>query len=682
MMPRFACLLLLGCSTIYAASAQTLQGPEVVPGSTVRLVVAVPNTTPTRPAPVEIRPADGVTIRDISTTVLPRIDEVRFTANIPPHAAPGTFAIATLVSTPRGGPSILIHCYVRVRAQESSEAETTSTSQLPRAELTTVPQRPDAPASLPPIPSLTAATPALPDVQQLPAPLLPPVEQGFSNGPAAVVPPAGRESENTLQGLMYAGATELAPDNRSEADVGFGIDLSGRVGSGGSTQVNAVYVYGWNPGLSPVLRYGLHRSRGHLRVRAPAWSFEGGEIRPENPFAGGVTRADGASLQKTNGLLIGSITAGRPKYFAGGWGGHLVQASVGVGFNAGSVSLIASDAARPVQTSRVRANPAPREDSEQIVEDLARVGELLSGEDRLRSGGVETRLKFGGHNIMARAGWLDLVGLEGERASGPVIAGTYTFAGRHGSFNGQVRNGPPSVPGTALMGDLVTLGGKVTVVGPFALIGRAYRREFSLLGRDSPTRSSGAVAGIEYSKGQARFHLHGNYRELRSLHATVTRSISAGLRLPIGVFGIDTAAEYGEADDRLRRRSIASYRGSLYVEVEKASIMLSGSYRDYGVSSPRVSLDLSGSVEWRGATFEGGTGVSRAGIFGDVFNAWTTLDFPLPGNLSILLGADYDRWSFADSPYLIFLMDDDSTPPLRFTVNVRRKLSVPIPVRK
>lgn len=42
--------------------------------------------------------------------------------------------------------------------------------------------------------------------------------------------------------------------------------------------------------------------------------------------------------------------------------------------------------------------------------------------------------------------------------------------------------------------------------------------------------------------------------------------------------------------------------------------------------------------------------ISRTGIFGDVFNAWSTVEFPIPGHLAILLGVDYDRWSLEESP--------------------------------
>jgi hypothetical protein len=456
--------------------------------------------------------------------------------------------------------------------------------------------------------------------------------------------------------------------------------LSGRVGD--ATQINALYIQGWNPGLSPVFRYGTHRSRGHLRIKSPGWSVEAGEIRPPNSLTGVVTPSDGVYFQKTRGLLIGSLAAARPKYFGGGWGGYLLQGRAGLGFKAGSISLLASDVSRPTQSSRITANTFPEDDSEMIVEDLERIGALLSRENRIRSGGLETRLSFGAHSITARGGWLDLINSTDERTSGPVASGSYVFRGQHGSVSGQFRKGPGSLQGIAIPGDQVTLGGRLTVVGPFALIGRTYWQESSLLGRIRPTRAAGASAGIEYSKSQSRFYLHGNYRESDYLVRTLTRSLTAGLRLPMGAVGLDGAVQYGEADDGRQRRRIASYRGSFYAEGEHASLMLSGSYRDYGISKPRMSLDLSGSVDWRGATLEAGTGISRAGVFGDLFNAYTTLEFPLPGDLSILLGADYDRWSFVDSPYLIFLEVDDAAPPWRFTVNVKRQLSLPMPFNK
>jgi hypothetical protein len=305
------------------------------------------------------------------------------------------------------------------------------------------------------------------------------------------------------------------------------------------------------------------------------------------------------------------------------------------------------------------------------------VGTLLSRENRAAAAGIETRLRFGSHQIFARGGWVDLVNSTNHRIRGAAATGSYSFTTTRASFNSQFRSMPGTLPGVSLSGDLLTAAGKFKLVPSVAIVGRTYWTESSLTGRSSPTRARGVTTGLEYSIDGRRFHVEGNYRESHFLSTAITRNIAAGVRWPIGPGGgLDGAVEYGAANDGRRRRRIAGYRGSVYLEGEAASLMVGGNYRDYGVSRPRFSLDVSGSVLWRGATIEGGTGVSRAGIFGDVANVWTTLEFPVPGNLTIMLGADYDRWSLEDSPYLIFMTADEVAPPWRFTFNIRRNLSL------
>jgi hypothetical protein len=644
------------------AAGATGQPPQVAPGQSVKLVVSVPNGGAASPAPVDIKPAPGVTITDVSAVAFDRFDEITFTARLAPDVAPGWLAVATVTPTVPGGVWSSVRCFARVQRQ----------------------------SHLPPVAPLPLPVPA--PVQELPRE---PAASAVASLPAAqvTVPAGGAEragvparptlsavaptAPNTLAGIVHAGATDLTTRGNADTETGYGIDLSGRFGS--STEVNAVYQHGWNPGLSPVMRYGLHRSRGHLRIRSPSWAFEAGEIRPSSTFAGIVAPADGALFHKTRGTVIGSIAAGRPKFYAGGWGGHLVQGSIGLGFEHGSVALHLSDIARPVGPSRVAAGATPDENSELVVEDLQRVGALLSRENRIRSGGIEARVSAGGHAVAGRAGWLDLINPEGRQTNGPVFGGSYSFKSDRATVFSTFRSGPPSLPGTALAGNAVTVGGKLALAGPFAFVARAYRSESRLIGRSSATRASGVMSGVEFSRNDTRLYLHGSYRESHYLFPTITRSVTAGVRVPMGVFGVDVALQRGEAEDRLGRRDIASYRGSFYVEGERASLSLSGSYMDYGLSAPRLFLDLSGSVLWRGVTLEAGTGIARAGIFGDVFNGWMTLEVPVPGDLTVLLGADYDRWSFSESPYLIFLMDENPAPPWRFTFNVRKKLAIRLP---
>ena len=626
---------------------------------TVSVVLTVPNSDPVRPVAFEVEPARGVVLVTATPASLADGDQITLLLTVPATVQAGWFSAATVSLIYPDDHRITAECQVWV-PPEKVIWPLEPVAPLPEA------QEPWARWGF-------ASEPGLPVAIVAAAPQ---VTTGFG-----LRRPAPGADRGRLGGTVYVGATELDTRGRSDAEFGMGIDLDGRLK--GSTQVRAIYIHGWNPGVSPVFRYGMHRSRAQVRVKGPRFSAEAGEIRPDNPLAGVRAVADGASFVKTGGPLMASFAIGKPKHFAGGWGGHLVQGSVGVRFGAGSISLLASDLSRPVGQARITANPPPDEESELIEEDLERVGALLSRENRVRSRGIETSLTLGKHNFVGRAGWLELVNTGDERTTGLAAGGTYSFSTKRGSLTGQFRTSPPSLPGAALLGDLASLSGKLTLVEPLALIGQVYWNESQLFGRSGTTRGLGGTAGIQYLQDQTRFYLQGKYRESEFLSASTARSVVAGLRSPLGsVAGLDAAVEYGEAHDGRRRRPIANYRGSVYLENETASLMLSGNYRDYGLSRPRLSLDASGSLTLRRATIEGGAGISRAGIFGDVASAWGTIEIPVRGDLTIMLGADYDRWSFEDSPYLVFLEADDSTPPWRFTFNVRRKLSVPLPFLK
>ncbi len=642
------CFIALCGATLSSAAVEAQQIAEVGPGEVVRLVVPVPSNG-IQPIALHIEPAHGVTVH-ASEAHFDDSGEIALILTVPSTTGPGWFSAVTLIlEYPQGDP-FAMPGYVWVLTADAAAAldeEAAPPGEAPREVL---PTREVVRAVITPQPA---------------------------GKPEASPPPS-----NTLGGVVYIGATELDTAGRAETDFGMGIDLRGRIK--GSTQVDALYIRGWNPGVSPVFRYGNHQSRGHFRVRAPGFTFEAGELRPETPLAGVKAPVDGASFQKTRGQIIGSLAAGVPKYFAGGWGGHLVQGEIRFAFRHGDVGLFASQLARPVLASTIVANPLPpEEDSELVVEDLERVGALLSRENRARAGGIETRLRFRGHHIVARGGWLELVNPSNDRLSGAAATGSYSFATKRASFSSQFRRLPGSLTGVSLSGDLVTAAGKVKVIPSLAIIARSYWTASALAGRSSLTRGKGGALGLEYSRHLTRLYVEGNYRESHFVSTAITRNITAGVRMPLwAAAGVEGAIEIGEVNDGRRRRRIAGYRAAAYLEGERASLMVSGRYRDYAVSSPRLSLDVSGSLSWRGATIEGGSGISRAGIFGDVTNAWTTLEFPVPGDLTILIGADYDRWSFDDSPYFFFTGDDELAGPWRFTFNVRRKLSVPLPFLK
>jgi hypothetical protein len=504
-----------------------------------------------------------------------------------------------------------------------------------------------------------------------------PAEGATSTDLRAITAPVG-----SLPGTVYLGVTELGTSGRSDPETGFGIDLKGRAQS--DTQVRASLVRGWNPGVTAVYRYGMHAIRGEVEARNPRWTFAAGELMVESDLAGVRTVADGASYQRTSGRILGSAMLAKPKYYAGGWAGHLAQGSIGVSFPSGSVMLVGADLARPTARSSVVVSiPDSSAESEIVHEDLQQLGRLFSREDHLRTGGIEGRLRKGKHSVTALAGTIELVAPSGQRSRGPVGDLRYSFTSRRGAITSRVRRGPPSLPGTQISGDSTTASGRLNVIGPVTVTARGFANESVMFGRQQPTRARGLSGGIEYAKKGAHLQLDANYRESRLVTTRVSRSLTARARWPVGPVLVDANGEYGSADDRGRADRIAAGRMAILYEAEPATFAVSGSYQDYGVLPARFSADVGGSVEWGRAMLEGGAGVSKGQLFGDEIHAWASAELRLPKEFTMLLGLDYDRWMFERSPFLTFVPGPaDLAEPWRLTFNLQKAFWLDLPFQR
>jgi len=501
-----------------------------------------------------------------------------------------------------------------------------------------------------------------------------PADVAGSTDLRALTAPAGR-----LPGTVYVGFTELGASGKSKPETGLGFDVKGKATS--DTHVRASFVRGWNPGVTAAYRYGMHAMRGELEVRNPRWILAAGELMADTDLAGVRTVADGVSFHRTAGRIIGSAVFGKPKYYAGGWAGHLAQGSVGVSFPGGSVMLVGADLSRPTARSSVVVSvPDASADSETVQDDLETLGRLFSREDRLRAGGIEGRLRRGAHFFTVRAGRIELVAPSGERSIGSVGDVGYSFTTRRGAITSRVRRGPPSLPGTQMSGDSATLSGRLNVIGPVTMTARGFANESIMFGRRQPTHARGASGGIEYSRNGANLQLDANYRESELVAMRVSRSVTARLQWPIGPLVVDANGEHGRASDRGRSERIGAYRMALLYEVEPATLAVSGSYQDYGVLPPRFSTEAGLSVEWRRAVVEGGAGVSRGQLFGDEIHAWASAEVRLPKEFTMLFGIDYDRWMFERSPFLTFVPDpDDIAEPWRLTFNLQKAFWINLP---
>jgi hypothetical protein len=480
----------------------------------------------------------------------------------------------------------------------------------------------------------------------------------------------------TPPSVIYVGATDVDPTGRSPADFGFGIDLNEQLSS--DTVVTASYVRGANPGIVRAFRYGLHKSQFHAGIEHGPWRLAAGEIRSQRRLSGAPIVGDGITVNRDAGFVVGSLTITRPKHFAGDGGGHLLEGSLGVKRGGFTVRGFASDVARTsLHFSPISSIQLPQDDSELTLEDLAHLGQLLPRENRVRTGGVDSQVRRGPHTFVGRTALVEQVNDIGTQHSGIAAEGSYSFVSPRASLTASIRRLPKGLPGIELPGNSTTISTKVRVTKTFKTIARASGTESPAFGRAQSTRTLGSAAGIEFGKGAARLDLLLNYRDARTTAFRRSRTMSSTFRVPVGRVTAEGRIELGQAHFNQQTHRIAVYRASMHVDADRTSITAGVSYQDYGTSPPRARVDVSASTAWRGLVAEFGVGAGKSQLFGDEFAAWTNLDVPLPGAITLNVGVDYERWLYATSRYVTFVPDArDLASPWRVTVSLRKHLAL------
>lgn len=484
----------------------------------------------------------------------------------------------------------------------------------------------------------------------------------------------------TPASVIYVGAMDVDPTGRAPADLGFGIDVQERLNS--DTLLTAFYLRGANPGIIRAFRYGLHRSRFHAGIQHGGWTLGAGEIRSERRLFGVPVVGDGASVARHDGLIVGAFTVARPKHFSGGGGGHWREGSFGLRRGGLTLRSFASDVAlASPRLSPIGSLQLPEDDSELTLEDLAQLGSLLPRENRVRNAGLDFEIRHGRHIVVARAAFVEQTNDAGTRYRGTAVEGSYSFVHPRASLAASIRRLPRVLPGIELPGSASTLSAKVRMTKTLRTIARAYGAESLAFGRARSTRTLGGAGGIEYGRGASRLEVLANYRDARTVTMRRSRTISSAFRLPVGRVTADGRIEIGQADANQRTHRIALYRTGIHFDMEPTSLMIGASYQDYGTQPPRARLDMSVSTTWRGIVSEFGVGAGKSALFGDDFTAWTNVDVPMPGALTLNVGIDYERWLYATSRYVTFVPDArDLASPWRLTVTLSKRLAIFDPI--
>jgi hypothetical protein len=207
---------------------------------------------------------------------------------------------------------------------------------------------------------------------------------------------------------------------------------------------------------------------------------------------------------------------------------------------------------------------------------------------------------------------------------------------------------------------------------------QGYSNTSWLLGQPQPIRSRGVASGLRHGSGSRNVSVQANYRDLRSATVPqVTRTLSVHAARAFGPISFDARGEFGENERGGDVRPVRTYNARVSLDGEQASVWVMASRLDHGFQTARTRADVGGELTLGRLQVEAGAGYGKGQLLGNLFTAWSSLDIPLPGRMSLLTGIDYVRWDYDASPYLLLLLDDTPDSPWRFTVGVRRTFALP-----
>jgi hypothetical protein len=374
----------------------------------------------------------------------------------------------------------------------------------------------------------------------------------------------------------------------------------------------------------------------------------------------------------------------RPFYGGGTSGGHIAQGRIGIRIPAGTIALIGSDLARRLDTLTI-AVPAPTDTTTEIRDgDLDVVRRLLSRESRLRGWGAESDLRFrGAHNVLVRAGVLELANQSGQATRGAAAEMRYVFTRGKLSLNASGRHAPASVPGMYVPGDALTAGGRLPIGRGVIATAQAYSDVNWFFGQAQPLRSTGTYMGLQRDTKTHRFSVRYSDRHVRSALTDfdmVSRTLSGNMSVPLGPVRLNARAEAGPAQRGLTATTVQRYGLSLDADFGAHSVWIGGSYDDYGFQPPRARADAGVSANFgRRLALELGGGYGTGQLLGNDLSAWGKAEVPIGRGLLLVTQIDYLEWNYTASPYITLLLADGPVSPWRLTMGVSRALSIPIP---
>jgi hypothetical protein len=473
-----------------------------------------------------------------------------------------------------------------------------------------------------------------------------------------------------LTGTTSVHATNFAVEDFAGARYGGVVDLSGKLARNTTLSLN----YRQGPRESNLTNFRISQevTRWSGTLRNPGWTLQfGNQVNSSGSvLTGPYVRGQGASLRRTQGLLIGDLVVAQPTTFNSAPAGHVVRGSVGLSGRRGRVAATFSDFGRPVGGYST-APIYPESIDPDSLEWLERERKALerAPSNRVRGAGLDMELRAANvHRFQLRGGLLRLVNAAGDTIADPSGEAQYSLSHRRATFTARWRGMPESLQGIHLPGNEMSADGSLKLIGDWRLAGRAYRNSNYTLGNSFHSENEGGSFGVRWFRQGWRMDVRGSYREWSyGEQPTIARTVNATFGMPVGPLSFSAFANVGEQQRDTLRQPTQSYRGDLRWSGKAGSASWSASYFETLNAPPRLRTDVLGSLKHRDWEVAGGAWATRGLVRGGEPGFWTQVGIPVTYDLLLSVGIEHAPPAYGKSPEWMG------------TLGVRQKVTLAIP---
>lgn len=449
--------------------------------------------------------------------------------------------------------------------------------------------------------------------------------------------------EAWLGGLAQVPASLFVGSSSNRAsEPSVALRASGEVGSGTRMSLALRHSASLVPPTS--FRSELAGPRLRLDLESDGWKAAAGDIyMTGDVFSGPFQQGRGGQLEITHGAARGEALVATPwSYGPRTQSGHLVQMKGEIATSAGRFGL---------QLSSV--------DHQAGLLGFRSIGAGLTYGARSRT-----------QRLSVAAG-LSRVGSGGASRTGLAASARYQLEWDGGIVTSLVR----TVPGTtrrATNHDREAFVSALVDVSPgLALTGWGFIRSAPMVDGSPHPASRGLAGGVQIDLPlNARADLTAGARRADqvgdTLPAEVVRSGQARLNVPIGSARMEAGLEVGTVNGLWDRNFHNLRLGVRWLDATQWAWVGITRY-DYGIMNPEVRAEIAGAVEVRTAKIQAGANFPLGEALGRHLTLWSGVEVPLNQDYDVLAGLDYSG---------------ARAEPTRVSLGVRRRIGLPLPVRR